>query len=387
MAPERSRIPYLLTCWRENRCTREEFEECLQYFADGQNDPVLLEWMEEEWDLLNKEEFKVKNFDHLYPDFQSDKLLHPVKIRRISWLRIVAAASVVLILTIVGISYFNVKPQIQPPIANHKVDILPGSNKAILTLGNGTKIILDSAANGALAKQGNANIIKTDSGKLAYNTTKEKSTESIYNTLSTPRGGQYQLSLPDGTRVWLNSASSITYPTAFNRSERNVSITGEAYFEVTKDKTKPFHVKVNEMEVAVLGTHFNINAYPDEKEIKTTLFEGAVNITTTKRSKRLSPGEQASVNNNSITLTKNVDLDQVIAWKSGYFEFDKMDLPTVMRQVSRWYDVDIRYEASYPDTRFGGRISRNLKLSEILQLLETSGVHFNVENKKLTIIK
>jgi transmembrane sensor len=280
--------------------------------------------------------------------------------------------------------------------ALHQNDVLPGGNKAVLTLANGSAIILDSAANGELAKQGNTTILKTAGGQLAYNILNEKPAEVLYNTLATPRGGQYQLVLPDGSKVWLNAASSIRYPVAFTGGDRNVEITGEAYFEIAKDKAKPFHVKAYGMKVEVLGTHFNVNAYPDEPGIRTTLLEGSVKIVMARQTQGgqpaqqgqqeliLLPGQQARVERN-ITLVKAADLDQVMAWKNGLFNFNDADLQTVLRQLARWYDIDVKFEGSGPARSFHGKITRDLNLSQVIRVLQAVEVKFRIEGRTLIV--
>jgi ferric-dicitrate binding protein FerR (iron transport regulator) len=273
-----------------------------------------------------------------------------------------------------------------------KRDIAPGGNKAVLTLSNGSKIILDSAANGLLANQNGSNIIKTDSGKLVYNaskTTGEKPlTTIVFNTLTTPRGGQYQLTLPDGTKVWLNAASSITYPTAFVGKERKVTVTGEAYLEVIHNRKLPFRVQTGDQTVQDIGTAFNINAYPDENAVKTTLIQGSVKLTETKtkRSVVLSSGQQARFANNRIQVNNKVDITQVTAWKNGLFDFQDMKLEAAMQQLARWYDMDVVYEKGIPDIEFVGKMKRDLTLSELLHFLEESGVHFRIEAGRKLIV-
>jgi ferric-dicitrate binding protein FerR (iron transport regulator) len=317
-----------------------------------------------------------------------------IKSRRI-WM---AAASVVVLMLAAGsYFYFNKDTgnavarveQVKKPLKN---DVAPGGNKAVLTLANGTTIILDSAANGSLASQGNMKIIKLDDGKLAYQQSAGSDHPSAvqFNTVTTPRGGQYQLVLSDGSKVWLNAASSITFPTAFIGKERNVKITGEAYFEVTHNANMPFHVKVNEVDIKVLGTHFNINAYSDEDAIKTTLLEGSVKVSNRNGNTLITPGEQALVfnspsGNGGIAVKKDVDLDEVVAWKNGYFSFRDASLREVMRQISRWYDVDVQFAGAINDRRFGGEIARNSDLSQVLKILEESKVHFTIEGKKLLV--
>jgi ferric-dicitrate binding protein FerR (iron transport regulator) len=267
--------------------------------------------------------------------------------------------------------------------------IKPGGQKAILTLSDGSKIVLDSAGNGLLTKQGGANIIKIANGQLQYIANQANSSETVYNTMSTPVGGQYQLVLPDGSNVWLNSSSSITYPTSFSRNERGVQITGEAYFEVAHDKTKPFHVSVNGMNVEVLGTHFNINSYDNESAIKTTLLEGKVKVTKGNASILIAPGQQAVAENlsNELTVKKDgVDLDQVIAWKNGKFIFLDDDIKSIMRQLERWYGITVSYSENVTNEEFVGIISRNVNLSQILDMLEKTGrVSFTIRDRNITV--
>ena len=265
----------------------------------------------------------------------------------------------------------------------------PGGNVATLTLGDGSRITLDSAVNGVLAEQGNTKIAKLGNGRLAYNTLNEKPVALLFNTLMTPRGGQYSLILPDGTGVWLNAASSITYPTSFTGNERVVRITGEVYFEVRKDPVRPFHVTFDigpdTGKVEVLGTHFNINAYKDEAAVKTTLLEGSVKVVG-KGSTLLKPGQQVQLDNGGkASPIKEADLEDVTAWKNGIFHFDHSDIGTVMRQIARWYDVEVVFEGRPTSEKFDGDIPRNSQLTEVFRILELSNVHFKVEDRKVTV--
>ncbi|HTL08298.1 MAG TPA: FecR domain-containing protein [Chitinophagaceae bacterium] len=265
-------------------------------------------------------------------------------------------------------------------------ELLPGSNKATLTLANGDVISLDDAKNGQLAVQGNTVVQKAAGGALLYRPENTDALAIVYNTLSTPRGGQYRLQLPDGTEVWLNAAASITYPTAFSGNERRVEITGEAYFEVAHDAAKPFIVNVRGMEIKVLGTHFNVNAYTDEAAITTSLLQGSISISRGSAAVLLQPGEQARLaGNGDVKLLKDADMEEAIAWKSGYFSFNRADLKTVMRQIARWYDVTISYEGKIPERFFGGKIDRNSNASEVLKILEESKVRFTIEGKKIIV--
>jgi transmembrane sensor len=314
-------------------------------------------------------------------------------IRRLSW-NIAAAASIVVLLGLTIYFYLNFysKPVsvVKTPkeIVFNKNDVPPGSNKATLTLGNGSTITLDSAHIGELAQQGNVDIVKTQTGKLAYTESSEKPTSVSYNTLSTPRGGQHQLILSDGTKVWLNAASSITYPTAFTGKERKVIITGEAYFEVIHNTAQPFKVEVDGSEIEDIGTHFNINAYEDEPSIKTTLIEGAVRVKTAFKNALLKPGQQAVIADNAkqqIKIVQDVNTENVIAWKEGKFRYESENIESIMRQVARWYDVEIVYRGKVNET-FTGGISRQANVSELLKILEYSNkVKFEIEGKSIIV--
>ena len=287
--------------------------------------------------------------------------------------------------------YFSLRSSEQSALAvvpEKKVenDVLPGGNKAILTLSDGYVISLDDAKNGQLAQQGNVQIAKLGNGQVAYSVIEGKQSEVVFNTLTTPRGGQFRLTLPDGSQVWLNSASSVKYPTAFIDRQRKVEISGEAYFEIAHNPSKPFIVSVNGMNVKVLGTHFNINAYDDEASVKTTLLEGSVSLNKADVVATLTPGQQAQLGNSGkIKVIDNVDIDQVVAWKNGYFSFNRADLQTVMRQIARWYDVDISYEGKIPERQFGGKIDRNSNASEVLKILRETKVNFRIEGKKIIV--
>lgn len=268
--------------------------------------------------------------------------------------------------------------------------IPPGNNKATLTLSDNSIIPLDSATTGPLATQGAAVVVQGSAGQLAYKAslgTTEK--ELAYNVLATPRGGQFRLILPDGSKAWLNAASSIRYPVAFTGKDRTVSITGEVYFEVVHRDETPFQVKVGRDTIQDLGTHFDINAYEDESSVSATLLEGSVRIT---GGVVLTPGQQARIDGDvlsggagNIRVVDNVDVEQVVAWKNGYFQFDHSDLRVVMRQLSRWYDVDIRFEKGVPDRQFGGKIPRTSNLADVCQVLQLENVHFKMEDRTIIV--
>jgi transmembrane sensor len=307
------------------------------------------------------------------------------------WLPLTAAVAIIIIISL-GLYVYKAKDVITMPAmvrVRHMNDVAPGGNKAVLTLANGSTVILDNAKNGTLANQGSISIRKLEDGQLTYDASKlqtatQNSQLTAYNTVSTPRGGEYQVVLPDGTRVWLNAASSLRFPVSFSASERKVELKGEAYFEVAKDITKPFHVAVNGTQVEVLGTHFNIMAYEDENSIKTTLLEGSVKISKGERSEIIKPGQQAIVNEN--IKVAMVDTENVVAWKNGLTVFRNADIKSIMRQISRWYDVEVVYNGEVPDRLFTGKIPRNANISKIFRVLELNNIHFKVENKKITVI-
>lgn len=297
----------------------------------------------------------------------------------------VAAAAVLLI----GISTTawmlsrNTSGDVPTPIAQTSLqEVGPGRNGAVLTLSSGEQLILDSSGNGALATEGKIQVIKQE-GELLYSGAE---TEDLVNTVSTGRGRQWSVTLPDGTRAWLNAASSLQYSLNFSGATREVTTTGEVYFEVAKDASRPFLVSTDDMMVTVLGTHFNINAYPDEAGIRTTLLEGQVRVSRGDEQILLRPGQQARLTNASpIMITDKIDLQQVMAWKSGFFEFRDLDLPTIMRQISRWYDIDVRYEGTPGNETFGGRIGKDVNLARVLKGLEITGVKFRLENNILVV--
>jgi len=308
-----------------------------------------------------------------------------------------AAAAIFLI--IASASYLlltkNAETKISTTTAqqqNKITDLAPGGNKAILTLADGRKIILDSAGNGTITKEGNTTVIKSD-GLLTYEASTGNGQEAAYNTITTPNGGQYRLVLSDGSRIWLNAASSISYPTAFLQNERKVTVTGEAYFEVAHDPSKSFTVSVNGVDVEVLGTHFNVNAYTDESLLKTTLLQGKVKVTKAHKSVVLQPGQQAASYNdgakeNTILINKNIDVDAVVAWKNGLFNFEHSDIDKILREFARWYDVEVQYEGKKTTKEFFGIVSRNSSLVSVLKALKAGGpahLNYSIVGKKLIV--
>lgn len=302
--------------------------------------------------------------------------------------RTLVRAAAILVFISTGIFLLYNKRSTQQ-IVNNKPDthdVAPGGNKAILTLSNGAKVVLNSVKNGNLGTQAGAMVVKKDS-LLSYKATKVNVNQVSYNTITTPNGGQYQLVLADGTKVWLNAASSLRFPTQFIGKDRTVELTGEAYFEVAKNKAKPFNVKTSTQTTQVLGTHFDINSYSNETSVKTTLLEGSVKVLSATGNVIISPGQQAvlSNNNNSLTVNNGVDINEVIAWKNGMFQFDDADIQTIMRQVARWYDIDAEFKGQIPNYTYHGKISRNSNASQVLRILGLSGINFTIEGRKIIV--
>lgn len=298
------------------------------------------------------------------------------------------AAAAVLVMAMVGGYFLFVRPSaddhqlIQSPQEGHTHDVNPGTYKAKLRLADGREIILDSAALGELAKQGNTSVINQE-GQLVYS---GNGGEVLYNTLTTAKSETFKMTLADGSVVYLNSASSIRYPVSFTGNERKVEITGEAYFEVAHDAGKPFRVLIDgRAEVEVLGTEFNVMSYSNEAAIKTTLVNGSVKMLSGQQSVVIKPGQLAKAENNSLQVEQaNVMLET--AWRNGYFRFNGSDLQTIMRQLSRWYDVEVIYSDNLPNTIYDGQVSRNVKLSEVLKVMEFMGARFKIENKTITVL-
>jgi ferric-dicitrate binding protein FerR (iron transport regulator) len=313
------------------------------------------------------------------------------------WRRIAAAAACI---AIIAGYYFLRTPdrrsinivRRQPAQSN---DVAPGRNKAILQLADSSTIVLDDSDTGTLAQQGSTKILKLTNGQLAYRTAAsyklQAASRPVYNIITTPRGGQYQVVLPDGSKVWLNAASSLRFPTAFTGKERAVTVTGEAYFDIAPNRNMPFTVQVNDTRIEVLGTRFNVMSYSNEAMLSTTLLEGAVRIAqlTGKPGEpvRLSPGQQASIYNGAASIIINpVDTESVVAWKNGLFQFESNDVQTIMRQMERWYDVDVHYAGKAPEGHYSWTVGRDQSLMKVLRILEEGGLKFKIEGKNLTVL-
>jgi len=321
-----------------------------------------------------------------YPEYERKPKVNMVR----NFARIAVAAALIGSTILTALWYYE-KPTsgLVEKQAFHKNDVVPGTNKAVLTLSNGSQVLLSNSKRDIVLDDKNGVIGKNRGGQLIYtrsgNSARRNTITNVYNTIMTPRAGQYQVVLSDGTKVWLNAESSIKFPVTFIGSKREVELTGEAYFEVTKSP-KPFRVISREQAVEVLGTHFNINTYPEENITKTTLLEGAVKITKGLEKIQLRPGQESKIVNGRIEVTDDADIQAAIAWKNGEFQFNDTDLKSIMRQLERWYDLDVNY-ADIPATRFNGSISRNVNVSKVLKMLELTGkIHFKLDGRRVSIM-
>jgi ferric-dicitrate binding protein FerR (iron transport regulator) len=311
--------------------------------------------------------------------------------RIILWSKISIAALILVTLS-AGLYFFIPRHQGEAqPSSQAVADIQPGGNKAVLTLADGSKISLTDAGAGEIAKQGGIRITKTADGQVVYTALPAVApgpATPAYNIIETPRGGKYQLILPDGTVAWLDAASSLRYPLQFADNERSVELSGQAYFEVAKDKSKPFKVISKNQQIEVLGTHFNVNAYPDDAKIVTTLIEGSVRVSLKDQSQAsvLKPGERSVLKGSTITVS-DADVEEAIAWKNDRFVFENDDVGTMLRKMERWYDVDFEYNHELDDLEVIGHFSRNRTLSEVLRVLQMNReIKFKIEGRRVVVM-
>ncbi len=394
----REQLESLYQKFLSGKCTDEELDLLFQHFKVCSSDELIelirqeLDSAEDPAEATLEESIKLSRVhDRIKSGIGSESQEGYLAIfyrRSFYWLSVAAA---VLIIISLGIKFYQHRDSQKEVLVTNKKfvqDVAPGGNKAFLTLANGTKLSLTDANDGELARQAGISIVKTEDGQLVYNlsnTGNEGSKDHLLNTIETPRGGQYQINLPDGSRIWLNAASSLRYPVVFSGSERKVELKGEAYFEIAENKASPFRVVSNNQIVEVLGTHFNINSYPEEGNVRTTLIEGSVKVRSGNNSAMLKPGQQSQVGN-SIHVTQ-ADTYETIAWKNGKTQFSNADIKTIMRMLSRWYDVEVEYQGEMIGTGFGGSVSRSKNISEILKLLELTGdVHFKIEGRRVTVM-
>lgn len=388
-----NRLKYLLDQYVSKAISPEDEQELFELITQGSYDDQIKEYMSDAWhmqysELMSKQQSK-RILSSVF-NYQGGKVVPIQKAtnRKFIWI----AASVILIMAGAVLYFSPGKHASTSTMSENKIkqppnDVMPGTSGAVLKLDDGSSIVLDNAANGNLTQQGNTILVKSGA-VISYVKSGQSEKQIHYNTIETPKGRQFQLVLEDGTKVWLNAASSIRFPVAFVGKQRIVEISGEAYFEVAKNKQRPFQVMCNGSVVEVLGTHFNVNAYADEESINTTLLEGAVKVTKGNNQKIIKPGEQAQVRNDgSVRSTTNINIDEVVAWKNNSFLFDNTDVKKLMRQLSRWYDVDIVFKgANNEPLTFNGTISRYATLSTVLKMLESTGdVKFSIEGKRIIV--
>lgn len=379
---------------------KEEVTNLLKRYLAGncsdQERGLLETWYlkQEEKDLPElPQEIKDKQLDDIWI-FLSNRVELPVaeesaplpqKTWKLGWPKL-AAAAILLIALSIGFHFYNAPDKvISAPNQNISQRVKSANNSAMLTLADGRTISLSEAQNGKIAEQAGVTITKMKDGQLVY---KGEAKASAFNKIATPKGGQYQISLPDGTKVWLNAASSLSYPAAFTGAKREVRLLGEAYFEVAKNKKMPFVVYTEGQEVMVLGTHFNVNAYEDEVETKTSLLEGSVKVRLVNSAATavLKPGQQAVFESNKLDVLA-IDVAEAIAWKEGRFLFQEEDIRSIMRKIARWYDVDVVYAPHVSMNKIGGRISRDTPLSAVLKMLSsTDKFNFKVEGRRVTVM-
>lgn len=371
----------LIDKYLSGQASSEEEKMLKDWYGDNLSNEIEIDFeSEEERNLL---------FERMYDDIQNYAHDHNDS-RKINYYRyyfFAAAASIVLLIG----SYFLynryyidfAKPNNK--LVSGKYDVEPGHSGAILTLANGSTLVLDSANDGQLTAQGTATIVK-QGAQIIYKNAGGAAAGLVYNTLTIPKGRRFKVVLPDGTLVWLNSASSLKYPTAFTGHDRSVELTGEGYFQVVHNALHPFRVKAGNAVIEDIGTSFDINAYSDEPTLKTTLITGCAKISAGKKSMILRPGDQAEKQSGGITITQ-VDTSQVLAWKSGFFQFDNADLETITRELSRWYNLQVFFDGSASPRKFFGRINSNMKLSEVLKMLQHSQVHFEIRPGNKLIVK
>lgn len=383
------RLELLFDRYVRRECTPGEVTELVLLMQDPATEEALTPAMMALWERIREEDvtFPV-NWEQMYAQvISAEEKRAPLS--RLRWLRPMAAA-VVILLAAAGSYLLVVSRKAANESATRSLakvqDAPPGGNRAILTLGNGDTMVVNAHSNGLLAQEGNSRILKKDSSTLVYELRGEAPAKGgTWHILTTPRGGQFQVILPDGSHVWLNAGSTLKYPVAFNGNRREVTLTGEAYFEIAPAANKPFRVTAGTVVMDDLGTAFNVMAYREEGAVKTTLLEGAVKVQHNAQAVVLKPGQQVEVGQEM--KLQIVDTDEVIAWKNGEFSFNHNSIYEIMRQIARWYEVDVQFEGKH-DAYVSGNISRSANLSEVLRMLELAGdVKFIIRDKQVTVIK
>ncbi|WP_164972689.1 FecR family protein [Lacibacter luteus] len=387
------RLHYLLERYLSRSLNPAEEKEFYLLVDSGLHDDALKTMLGNEWYSLQTDaRLSEEKAEQLFQSILQQRPAVQLSLwqRSVALRRFAAAASIISFIVLSVFFFTNNKSEKQSTasavITSTNNDIPPGQSGAILKMADGSTLVLDSVQDGVLTQQGDAVAIK-QGGQLNYAQQANNANGNAYNSVETPRGRQFKLTLEDGTQVWLNASSSIRFPVAFTGTERKVEITGEVYFEVAKNKVKPFIVQTGTTKVEVLGTHFNINAYDDEAAVKTTLVEGSVRISKGNSNGILKPGQQAQASGaNTLQIRNDADIEEVLSWKNGRFAFVNADLETIMRQISKWYDVDVQYAGVVPKRTFTADLSRNTNLSELLKVLELNNIHFLVQGRKLTVM-
>ncbi|PUZ28862.1 iron dicitrate transport regulator FecR [Chitinophaga parva] len=372
-----TRLQYLLDRYYQQQATPAEEMELMDYVAQQPETASLDSLLQQHWESLSVSDVQ-------YTAATGAPMLKAIlgapqrKAFRLAPVARWAAAATVAGIVAAGFWWHAARNT--PPYVQQAAVIKPGSSRAVLTLGNGQTIALDSTGHQQIGAS-----VSQQGGQLLY---AGNAGTPQQNTLTTPRGGQFRVTLPDGTEAWLNANSSLTYPTAFSGNQRLVAVQGEVYFAVAKDAARPFQVRVNNgLAIDVLGTEFNVNAYTDEPSINTTLVQGKVNVHLGAASAVvLQPGQQARVADGHLDVLPGVDVEQITAWKNGVFNFEGVDVPGVMRQLSRWYDIEVVYAGAIPQRRFGGEVQRGLQLQQVLVVLEKVGINYKIEGRKLIVL-
>lgn len=385
----KERLIELYRRYQQRQLSPEERQEWQTLLADPDLGEVLGEALDTDWEQLKSEELiRMENR-------RSDQILNSIliqpqqrqKAKPFSWPRIAAAASVFITLS-AGIYFYQHRQTKEATDQYAKNDVKPGSNGAILTLANGKRIVLEQTKVGQITKQNGSSLSKAADSLLLYKTgTASRANVISYNTLETSKGKQYTVVLPDGTKVMLNAASKLSYPTTFTGKERIVELSGEAWFKVAHNEKQPFKIKTKDQIVEDIGTEININAYTDEPQIKTTLVEGSIRVRLNPAAVGtvLKPRQQSIVQNNVLSVN-SADVEQELAWKNGYFDFESENIQPIMRRIARWYDVEVSYTGNSPTDKFWGTVSRFSNVSQVLRKLElTNKVHFKIEGRRIMV--
>ncbi|SFG61985.1 FecR family protein [Pedobacter insulae] len=390
-------IPILITDYLANTISKEDHHRLMDAIEASNHDAELYAFMEKIWDSQPVEQsFSALQSALLYQQIIADSRFkaEPKKTgtRKLVYSLMGAAAALIIVASITLLKYNNREKTAEQKTDLAAAAIAPGSNKAVLTLANGKKIVLTDLENGLVLEQNGIKITKTKDGQLVYDASAAdagSTTETpAYNTVQTPLGGQYKIILPDGTHVWLNANSSLKYPASFDlAADREVSLTGEGYFEVAHNKQKPFFVNTNGQRLKVLGTHFNVNAYADEPQTVTTLIEGSVAVTANEEQQILKPGEQTLLDQDGLSVGQ-ADIEAALAWKNGYFILKDEELGSIMRKIARWYNVEVVFtQESLKKKTLGGATPRSENLDEVIRKFELTGnIHFKVAGRRITVM-